>query len=51
MRVTIEELQNDLDYYLEKSIEEDIEIIDNHKILAILTNPKEYEELKRRFNK
>lgn len=50
MRVTIEELQNKLDYYLEKAIEEDVEIIENHTIIALLTNPVEFEKIKRRFS-
>ena len=51
MRVTIEELLNNLDYYLEKAIEEDVEIIENHTIIALLTNPVEFEKIKRRFSK
>ena len=38
--ITISELQSNLDYYLEKSQEEDVIITDNGKKISVLTNPQ-----------
>lgn len=38
--ITIEELKNNLDYYLNKSSNEDIYVSENGEIIACLTNPQ-----------
>ena len=37
--VTATELKNNLSYYLEKSIEEDVYVTKNNRVISVLTNP------------
>ena len=47
--VTATELKNNLSFYLEKSLEEDVYITKNGKVISVLVNPqmKAFLELKR----
>ena len=42
IRISIEELQNNLDFYLDKSMDEDIFIMQGNQIISVLTNPQLY---------
>ena len=46
-RITVYELEKDIDYYLDKSASEDVYIVDVNGPIAVLVNPDEYEEMKR----
>ncbi|MCR5184820.1 MAG: hypothetical protein K6C32_01905 [Bacilli bacterium] len=39
-RITIEELNENLDFYLEQSQYEDIYIVDGQRMISVLTNPQ-----------
>ena len=45
--VTATDLKNNLSFYLEKSMEEDVYITKNNKVISVLVNPrlKAYKEL------
>ena len=40
MIITIEELEKNFDYYLEKSAEEDIYIVKDGEAISVMTNPE-----------
>ena len=50
--VTATELKNNLSFYLEKSLEEDVFITKNNKVISMLSNPQlnAYLRLKARLN-
>ena len=40
--ISIKELKNNLDFYLDKSQEEDVFVVQNNQIITVLTNPQLY---------
>ena len=40
MRITVEELEKNFDYILEKSAEEDIYVIKDGEVISVMTSPK-----------
>ena len=48
-RITVYELEKDIDYYLDKSASEDVYIVDVNGPIAVLVNPDEYLEMKRKL--
>ena len=52
MRITIDELEKNLDFYLEKANDEDIYIVDKGEVISVMISPEQGEkikELKRRM--
>ena len=43
--VTIKQLEENLDYYLEQSSKEDVLVVENGEKIAVFTNPQEYASL------
>ena len=50
-RITVYELEKDIDYYLDKAASEDVYIVDVNGPIAVLVNPDEYAEMKRLLKK
>ena len=46
--ITIKQLEENLDYYLEQSSKEDVLVLENGEKITLLTNPKAYASLKKK---
>ncbi len=44
IRITVEEFQNNIDYYLEKSKEEEVLIVQDDMPISLLINPETHQE-------
>lgn len=44
-RITIEEFENDFDYYLELSTKEDVYIVKDKKDIAVCISPEQYRSI------
>lgn len=42
IRITTTELEQNLDYYLDLSMNEDVHVFDNGKVVSVLCNPKKH---------
>ena len=49
-RITVEELEKNLDYYLEKSNTEDVYVIKENEVIALFTSPKNAKLLRSNYN-
>ena len=48
MRITLEELEKNVDYYLEKSTEEDVYVTKDGVDIAVFVSPETYSRIKPR---
>lgn len=46
MKITIEELEKNFDFYLEKANDEDIYIVNNGEVISVMVSPSEMEKIK-----